>query len=75
MPIPSSVSKKKREEYMEGKIIHQTRPDTTNLNKQFEDCCTSVLFYDDKQVVKITGKKKYGVTPGTWIRMYEYKEQ
>lgn len=75
MPIPSSISKKRREEYAFGHIIHQTRPDTTNLNKQMEDCLSKVLFYDDKQVVMIKGKKKYGVTPGTWIRVYEYKDQ
>ena len=73
MPIPTSLSKKKRQAYVDGEIIHQNRPDTTNLNKQMEDCLSNVLFYDDKQVVQISGLKKYGQTPGTWIRVYEYK--
>lgn len=74
LPIPVRISKRAKMDYLNGLKMHQTRPDTTNLNKQMEDCLTSILFHDDKQVVMIKGKKKYGQTPGTWIRVYEHKD-
>ena len=49
------------------------KPDTTNLNKQMEDCLTGILWEDDCQVVSIKGKKLYSEEPRTHIRVYEYK--
>lgn len=74
LPIPTKLSKAKRQRYIEGNVPHINRPDVTNLNKQIEDCLSKILFYDDKQVIMIKGKKKYGQTVGTWIRVYEYKD-
>lgn len=74
LPIPAHISKRAKLAYLNGSKPHQVRPDTTNLNKQMEDCLTGILFHDDKQVVMIKGKKKYGENPGTWIKVYEYKD-
>lgn len=74
MPIPTTLSKTKKQAYLDSKVHHIVRPDVTNLNKQIEDCLSGILFNDDRQVVMIKGKKKYGATTGTWIRMYEYKD-
>lgn len=73
MPIPKSISKKRQLEFEQGRVLHMKRPDTTNLNKQMEDCLTGVIYTDDKQVIRIHGLKKYGKSTGTWVRVYEYK--
>ena len=75
LKIPEKLSKKRLADYTDGKVFHLGRPDTTNLNKQMEDCLTGVIFTDDRQVVKIKGLKKYGKSVGTWVRVYEYKEE
>lgn len=74
MPIPKSVSKKKLLEYRLGNIYHLKKPDTTNLNKQMEDCLTGIIWEDDSQVVQIRGKKIYHEVVGTIIKVYEYKK-
>lgn len=51
---------------------HLKRPDTTNLNKQMEDILTGIVYIDDKQVIEISGKKRYGTTVGTKIKVYEH---
>lgn len=52
--------------------LHIKRPDTTNLNKQMEDILTGIIYVDDKQVIEITGKKRYGIEVGTKIIVYEH---
>lgn len=74
MPIPKRTSKKKLLEYLQGKIYHLKKPDTTNLNKQMEDCLTGIVWQDDCQVVQIKGKKIYHQEVGTLVKVYEYKE-
>lgn len=75
MPIPKSVSKKAYIEYAEGRMYHMKKPDTTNLNKQIEDCLTGIIWEDDCQVIKIRGTKKYSTEPRTEIKVYEYKTE
>ena len=73
MPIPKSVSKKAYNDYVNNKVYHLKKPDTTNLNKQMEDCLTGIIWVDDCQVIKIRGTKLYSDNPRTEIRVYEYK--
>lgn len=74
LPIPRSVSKRQQIKYVSGEMPHLKRPDTTNLNKQIEDCLTGIVFKDDRQVVKIKGYKRYGVSTGTLIEVYRHEQ-
>lgn len=75
MPIPKSISKKARQDYVTNKVYHLKKPDTTNLNKQMEDCLTGIIWEDDCQVIKIRGTKLYAEEPRTVIKVYEYKTE
>lgn len=64
MPLPTSVSKKRSELMLGGKIGHTVKPDLDNLAKQLKDAMTRLRFWhDDKQVVKLVCEKVYGLNP------------
>lgn len=63
MPIPASAPKARKLKYVSGEIEHTCKPDTTNMQKFYEDCLTGILFDDDCQVVKITSEKQYCEKP------------
>ena len=67
MPIPASISKKKRGEYEGCAIPHTKKPDLDNLVKFVKDCANGVLWRDDSQVVILTASKSYHPNPGTEI--------
>jgi Holliday junction resolvase RusA-like endonuclease len=71
LPFPQTIRKKILKNKFHEEIFHTKRPDTTNLNKQMEDCLTGIVFIDDKQVIEISGKKIYGLVVGTEVRVYE----
>jgi len=63
MPIPKSLSKKKR-----GSLkYHTKKPDTSNLIKFIEDCLNGEAWHDDSQVCEIMTAKLYDETPRTEI--------
>ena len=67
MPIPASVSKRRREAMLSGKIGHTVKPDVDNLAKQLLDAMTRMGFWeDDRQVVELAGRKRYDATP-RWL--------
>jgi Holliday junction resolvase RusA-like endonuclease len=68
---PKSCSAKVREEMLSGKILHQVRPDVTNLWKYFEDCLKRIVFEDDCLVVKAVIEKLYGEIPKTYCTIEE----
>ena len=64
MPIPSSASKRKREEL--GGQCHVSRPDTDNMIKYYLDIAVEAgLLIDDCLVSVITARKIYGKEPRT----------
>lgn len=65
MPIPASLSKKKRNSL----TYHTKKPDLDNLIKFFKDCANGILWHDDSQVVWINAVKSYADQPGTVITM------
>lgn len=67
LPIPTSWSKKKREEAEHGKIRPNVRPDVDNLVKIVLDGLNGVAFVDDKQIVRLLAEKRYSVNPGTEV--------
>lgn len=73
MPIPSSYSKKKTVDCIDGKIHHLVKPDTDNLIKFVMDCLNGIVWKDDKQVILIRARKKYGDVPQTVCFINEIK--
>lgn len=65
MPIPSSISAKKRLELKH----HIKKPDIDNCLKFCLDCLNGVLFHDDRQVYKVEAVKLYSDTPRTEIEV------
>ena len=64
MPIPASTSKRRRAAMQEGKIGHTVKPDVDNLAKQLLDAMTRLRFWDDdRQIVELTCRKRYGEAP------------
>lgn len=61
--IPKSVSKKKRELMMSGKIRPMKRPDTDNVLKSVLDSLNDIAYHDDAQVVDCQIRKFYSDSP------------
>lgn len=72
LPYPVTILKKVLKNKPVPIPYHTKRPDTTNLNKQMEDILSGIIYLDDKQVIEITGKKRYGIEVGTKIIVYEH---
>lgn len=52
-----------------------TTPDLDNLEKYILDCCSGILYPDDKFVVKKLGIKVYDLNPRTEIIIRELNEK
>jgi Holliday junction resolvase RusA-like endonuclease len=59
MPVPKSMSKKKRVELIETKAAHIIKPDLDNLIKFILDCMNSIVLFDDSLVSDIKATKSY----------------
>lgn len=69
MPIPASLSKKKRA--LLPYTYHITRPDSDNLTKLIKDCMSGIVYKDDSQVADGHYKKIYSEEPRTEIIIEE----
>jgi Holliday junction resolvase RusA-like endonuclease len=67
MPIPASISQKKRKLYVGCAVPHTKKPDLDNLVKFVKDCANGVLWRDDSQVTSLTASKAYHPDPATEI--------
>ncbi len=72
MPIPQSFSKIKQETLVN--TPHYKKPDTSNLEKFYEDCGNGILYYDDAQISQILSTKIYSRKPRTEITIEQIKE-
>ena len=67
LPLPQSVSKKRKQAMLEGAELPVKKPDIDNLAKQLLDAMTRLQFWeDDKQIAELHCKKIYGEV-GKWI--------
>ena len=72
MSIPSSWSKKRKEEALNGVIRPTTRNgDIDNLIKAILDAGNGLLWVDDTFITDITAHKRYGGRPRTEITVKE----
>lgn len=69
MPIPKSLSKKKKEALIS--TPHIKKPDLSNLIKFVEDALNGILWSDDKIIYLLTSKKIYSLNPKTLIYVQE----
>lgn len=62
--IPDSWSKRKKAQAIAGIIRPGKKPDLSNIVKQVEDACNTVIFRDDALIVEYgTLRKVYGLQP------------
>ncbi len=71
-PIPTSISKVKRQLYLEQKIV-PSKPDIDNVTKAVLDGLNKVAYYDDVQVHLVTARKLYGANPCVIVNL-SYKD-
>jgi Holliday junction resolvase RusA-like endonuclease len=58
-PIPKSVSKRKKEEMIAGKIRPVKKPDMDNIIKIIADALNGLAYRDDSQIVECTIEKYF----------------
>lgn len=61
--IPKSVTKKQKEQMIKGEILPVVKPDLDNVIKCVLDALNGIAFKDDKDVITVTGIKKYSENP------------
>jgi Holliday junction resolvase RusA-like endonuclease len=67
VPIPASWSQRKRDKAQAGDILPTTKPDIDNVEKAVFDGLNGIAWKDDVQVVQVTKRKRYGLTPGVQV--------
>lgn len=67
MPIPTSWSKRHRDDALTGVMAHTSRPDLDNLIKTVLDALNGIAYSDDKQIVRLGATKAYGLEPKVLI--------
>ena len=60
---PKSLSKKKRQDALEGALKPSTRPDVDNYAKAALDGCNAIIFRDDSLVTDLIVRKRYSERP------------
>jgi Holliday junction resolvase RusA-like endonuclease len=63
LPIPASWSGRKRARAITGDVLPRSRPDVDNFVKGALDSLNEIVVRDDSQVVEITARKRYGISP------------
>ncbi len=69
--IPTSFSKQKRKDALEGILKPTKKPDADNILKCFLDAMNGIVYLDDKQVVNIHLTKVYAEIPAVEVMVKE----
>lgn len=69
MPIPNTLSKKKKVYFKTNICRHLKKPDTDNLQKLYLDCMQDIFFNNDSAVSIKSAIKIYSETPKTVINI------
>lgn len=64
MQVPTSWSKRKQANALDGIVLPTTKPDADNVVKAVFDAINGVVWCDDTQVVDLRLVKRYQTTPG-----------
>lgn len=68
-PVPKSVSSIRKKEMLAHHLLPGVKPDTTNLQKFYEDCLKEIVIADDKWVTDTRSRKRYSLYPRVVIRV------
>lgn len=71
--VPLSVSKKKKEQMLNGDIVPNVKPDVDNVAKSILDALNGIAYIDDKQIIKLSIQKKYDTHSWTNITIDEWQ--
>lgn len=63
MQIPASWSKLRQRSASNGRIAATKKPDADNVLKAIKDGCNGIVWRDDAQVVQLSVRKCYDLTP------------
>jgi Holliday junction resolvase RusA-like endonuclease len=74
IPIPKSASKALRREMLNHRVL-PTTPDTTNMQKLYEDCLQGIVIDNDRLCNKITSIRYYSEKPGVLITVRSWNEE
>ena len=70
---PKSVSKKKRQEMIEGEIPYTKKPDIDNIAKSVLDGLNKIAYEDDSSVDEIHVYKTYGEEAKCYVKLSDNK--
>lgn len=68
---PKSISNKKKQQMLEGKIPHTKKPDCDNMAKSCLDALNGIAYNDDAQINKLTISKRYGENSKLIVKIEE----
>lgn len=71
MPIPKSWPQRDKDAAVAGTKYHLNTPDVDNLKKSVLDAFNSIVWFDDKQIVKALACKEYGESTGVIAEIYQ----
>ena len=74
IPIPKNTSKAMRKQMLDRRVL-PTSPDTTNMQKLYEDCLQGIVITDDRYTSKISSTRYYSENPGVWISIRKWQEE
>jgi Holliday junction resolvase RusA-like endonuclease len=63
LPVPASWSQRRTADAITGHIRPTSRPDVDSYVKSALDAIDGIVVIDDSQIVEMSAKKKYGITP------------
>lgn len=75
LPVPKSWSKKNTAAALQGGIAPTKKPDTDNCIKAIFDAMNGIVFKDDSQVVVITARKFYAMSPNTLVQIKSTEQE
>lgn len=71
VPVPSSWSKRKREEALAGVVKPTSKPDLDNALKLAADALNGIVWADDKQITEATIIRRYVAQPMAVLTVFE----
>lgn len=71
MEIPTSKTKKVKNQMADGNIKHTVKPDLDNLVKSILDGLNGIAWHDDAQIVQLNVSKSYSESPHIFITIRE----
>lgn len=69
LPIPASMSKRKREHAILGALLPAKKPDLDNCIRSCTDGMSRIVYRDDALIVSLYAGKRYSDKPGVSVKV------